>query len=92
MRPENLALMVGRGRTPELAHLLMCQPLRADLFGVGILWDEAGNDMYLGSTDKDPGRPGEQPGRAGTGDGHTWATPRDKEALGSFVFGYGFDR
>ena len=30
VRAEDLAVMVGRGRRPELAHLLMCQPLRAD--------------------------------------------------------------
>ncbi len=30
VRDEDLAVMVGRGRRPELAHLLMRRPLRAD--------------------------------------------------------------
>ena len=51
----------------------------------GLFFDLGGRDKYVGRQEG-------QPGRAGAGEGRTWTTPPDKEALGPFIFGYGFDR
>lgn len=50
----------------------------------GLFFDLGGNDQYAG-----PG--GKGSGRAEPGNGKTWPTPPDANALMSYMFGYGFD-
>jgi hypothetical protein len=75
-------------RTPPESCLGWVNPERGyrGLFAsYGLFFDLGGTDKYLGRQEG-------QPGRAGAGEGRTWKTPPDKDALGPFIFGYGFDR
>ncbi len=75
-------------RTPPEICLGWVNPERGyrGLFAsYGLFFDLGGTDQYLGRQEG-------QPARAGAGEGRTWTTPPDKDALGPFVFGYGFDR
>jgi hypothetical protein len=75
-------------RTPPHSCLGWVNPtpdIRKLFPSYGLFFDLGGHDAY------EPRTAG-QPGRAGAGDGRTWTTPPDKDALVPYVLGYGFDQ